>query len=94
MCGDHAPSFFFLANPAIQSHNIQPEGFLAKMRGPVRYGCPNLVWQKMQQSMSFFYLLSSYELLGYFPWFVVSKSLRIEVFHSIISVMFSNGQLI
>ena len=33
----------------------------------------------------FFYFLSSCELLGYFFWFV-SKSRRIEVFHSILSV--------
>ena len=30
----------------------------------------------------FFYLLSSHELSGYFPWFAVRKSLRIEVFHT------------
>ena len=30
----------------------------------------------------FFYLLSSHELSGYFTWFVVRKSLRIEVFHT------------
>ena len=29
-----------------------------------------------------FYLLSYYELLDYIPWFVVSKSLRIEVFRT------------
>ena len=32
--------------------------------------------------MNAFYLLSYYELLDYIPWFVVSKSLRIEVFRT------------
>ena len=30
----------------------------------------------------FFDLLSSYELSGYFPWFAVINSLRVEVFHA------------
>ena len=38
--------------------------------------------KKKQQSMSFFYLVSSYELFGYFLWFAVNKSLCIEVFHT------------
>ena len=63
--GDHVPSFLFFIKSAIQNANIQPGVFLAKM--------------KIHQTMSFFCLLSSYELLGYFPGFVVSKSLRIEV---------------
>ena len=39
--GDHAPSFLFLTKPAIQTPNIQPWVFLAKMIG--------------QQSMSFLF---------------------------------------
>ena len=50
--GGHTPSFLFFAKPAIQNPDIQTGMFLAKMES--------------QQSM-FFYLLSSYELLGYFP---------------------------
>ena len=30
---DHAPSFLFFANPAIQNSNVQPGVFLAKMQG-------------------------------------------------------------
>ena len=41
---------------------------------------PKLGLAKRQQSC--FYLLSSYELLGSFARLVVSKSLRIEVFHT------------
>ena len=39
--GDHAPSISFFVKPAIQNRNVQPGEFLGKMRGHVRYGCPN-----------------------------------------------------
>ena len=71
--GNHAPSFLFFAKPAIQDPNIQPAVLFAKIKG----------------QQSFFYFLTIYELLGYISWFVVSKSLCIEMFHSILSVMFS-----
>ena len=50
--GDHAPSSLFFAKPAIQSLNVQPRVFLAKMNAN-------------NQCLS--YLMSSYELLDYFP---------------------------
>ena len=67
VCGDHTRSFLFSTKPAIQNFNIQQGVFLAKI--------------KDQQSMYFFHLQSFHEFLGYFPWFVASKSVRIEVFH-------------
>ena len=39
--GDHAPSFLFLAKPAMQNPNIQQGVFLAKMKGHVQYGLLN-----------------------------------------------------
>ena len=79
MRGDHAPNFSFFAKPDIQNHNIQPGVFSAKMKG--------------RKSVSFLFTVI-YELLGYFSWFIVSKSLRIEVFCSILSAMFSHAQLL
>ena len=72
--GNHAPSFLFFAKPAIQDPNIQPAVLFAKIKG---------------QQCLFFNFLTIYELLGYISWFVVSKSLCIEMFHSLLSVMFS-----
>ena len=46
---------------------------------------------KVQQSIYFFIFC---QLLGYFTWFVVSKSLLIEVFHNILSLMFLQAQLL
>ena len=76
--GGHAPSFLFFAKLDIKSPNLQPVVFLAKI--------------KDQQCV--YYFLSIYELLSYFPSFVVSKSQRIEIFDSIFSVMFSHAQLL
>ena len=54
---------------------------------------PGLLLAKMkgQQSLHFFIFCQP---LGYFTWFVKSKSLLIEVFHNILSVMFSQAQLL
>ena len=53
-----------------------------KMRGRLRYGCHDKLWAKKETTNVFFHLLLSDELLAYFPWVVVSKSLRTEMFHA------------
>ena len=76
------PNFKYCIFLSVQNGNTQ-QGFFVKIRrGFVWYGHPNLVWAKKTTINVFFYLLSSYELLGYFSWFVVSKSLCIEVFRT------------
>ena len=64
----------------MQNPSIQPGVFLTKMWG--RVWVPKLGLAEKAKINVFFYLLSSYELLAYFHWFAVSKSLRTEVFHS------------
>ena len=44
-------------------------------------------------TMTFLFTVISWTI-RLFPWFAVSKSLRIEVLHSILSVMFSHAQLL
>ena len=49
----------------------------------VVYGMDALIsFGRKSKNHSFFYLLSPHELSGYFPWFVVRKSLRIKMFHT------------
>ena len=74
----HALGFLFFAKPAIQNPNIQPGVFLAKM--------------KDERSFAFLFtvILCTFRLFS----LVGSKSLRNEVFHSILSVMFSHAQLL
>ena len=49
----------------------------------VVYGMGALIsFGRKSRNHCFFYLISPHELSGYFPWFVVRKSLRIEVFHT------------
>ena len=72
-------NFKYCIPHSIQNPNIQPGVFLNKMTGHALYMHPNQVWaKKMQQLMSFFYLLSFYEFLGVFFWFVISKSLCVN----------------
>ena len=44
-------------------------------------------------TMTFLFTVISWTI-RLFPWFAVSKSLRIEVLHSILSVMFSHAELL
>ena len=78
------PYFKYRISLSIQNTSIQPWVSLAEMRGCVRYdsGIGALIrFGRKSKKQCIFYLLSSCELPGYFPWFVVSTSLRIEVFH-------------
>ena len=84
----HAPSFSLFVEHAIQNLSIQPVVLLTKMRGHIRYERSN------SNNIFFFHFLSSYKLLEYFLWLVVSKLLLTEAFQSILPLMFSHTQLL